>query len=495
MDALTSHYEHNADKIKKIFHYPENVSLVVRNVYISFLNKESVIIYVEEGVDVKEVEERVVEPLTGDTTRTQHDESIATFLLQEVLTIGSGNKISKISEAVDEINNGNTVIFIEDEREAIAVSTASLKARSIPEATTEVVIKGPKEAFNESVSTNRSLIRKRLRDTNLICEVVTVGEREPRNISLMYVKDIANDDLVKKVKKRLNDINIDTILDLTLLEPFLEEKPYSLIPETLATERPDRTASFLRDGHVVLLMEGSPLAIVVPVTFWMLFQTPEDQYLRWIAGNFIRMIRLLGLFITLLVPAMYVAVTTFHPEMLPTDLMLAIAASRERIPFPSLWELLIMEFTFEILREAGIRIPTVIGPTIGIVGAIILGQAAVQANIVSPILVVIVAITGLASFTIPDVSFNISVRITRFIFLLAAAFMGFFGLSLCFVVFLAYAASHSSFNVPFFAPVAPALPSSKDTYFRSPVSKQWLRPYYLFPKDKQRMSKPGGQKK
>lgn len=193
--------------------------------------------------------------------------------------------------------------------------------------------------------------------------------------------------------------------------------------------------------------------------------------------------------ITLLAPGIYIAVTTFHPEMLPTDLLLAIAASRERIPFPAIWEILLMEVTFEILREAGIRIPTVIGPTIGIVGAIILGQAAVEANIVSPTLVIVVAITGLASFTIPDVGFNIAVRITRFILLLAANFMGFFGLSLCAVILLVYAASFSSFGVPFFSPLAPVYPSSKDLFTRPPVQKQWLRPFNMLPKDKRRMKK------
>lgn len=495
MDVITKHLQHNVDQIKKIFHYPKNHALKIHEVYISFLNREALILFVEGAASVKEIEERVVKLLVGDTVRTMHEEDVANFLLQEVLTVKSGKKINKISSIVDELIIGNTIIFVEDESDAITVETQGFKERQISEPSTEVVIKGPKEAFNESASTNRSLIRKRLKDPNLMNEMMTVGDREPQQVSIMYIKDVADTDLVKQVKQRINEINVDVVVDLTILEHLIEKRPYSLIPSTLTTERPDRTVSFLREGHIVLLMEGSPLALIVPITFWTLIHTAEEQYLRWASGNFLRLIRFISLIVTLLVPAVYLAVTTFHPEMFPTDLMLAIVASRERIPVPAFWELLFMEITLEILREAGIRIPTAIGPTIGIVGAIILGQAAVEANIVSPILVIVVAITGLASFAIPDIGFNIAVRITRFVFLLAASFMGFLGLSLAFVAFLAYAASYSSFGVPFFAPLAPSVPSSRDLYIRPPVQKQELRPFHLFPKDKQRMKKLEGKKK
>ncbi len=490
MDTLTNHLEFNADKIKTIFHYPKNHSLKVRDIYISFLQKEAVIFYVEGAALTKSVESKVIKPLVSDTVRTPHEEDVATFILEQVLTVSTGEKVNKVENLVNELIRGNTVILIEDEYEGIVVETEDFKVRPVSEATNEIVVKGPMEAFNESASTNRSLVRKRLKDPDLMCEMMTVGKREPQEVTLMYIKDIAADDIVRNVKKRVNEIDIDVVLDLTILEHLFENKPYSLLPATMTTERPDRTASFLREGHVVLLMEGSPLALIVPITFWTLFHTAEDQYLRWVSGNYLRIIRLVGLMITLLAPGLYIAVTTFHPEMLPTDLLLAIAASRERIPFPAIWEILLMEVTFEILREAGIRIPTVIGPTIGIVGAIILGQAAVEANIVSPTLVIVVAITGLASFTIPDIGFNIAVRITRFILLLSANFLGFFGLSLCAVILLVYAASYSSFGVPFFSPLAPIYPSSKDLFTRPPVQKQWIRPLNMRPKDKQRMRKP-----
>ena len=392
MNELTNHLLHNADQLKKTFHYPKNHALKIHSVYVSFIQREAMIFYVEAAADVKVVDEQIVKPLVQDTIRAVDDDNVITFILEEVLPSSRCKKNRKFNELIDELINGNTIILIEDERDAIIVETSGFKERQIS------------EAFNESVATNRSLIRKRIKDPNLMTEMMTVGDREPQQVTIMYIQDVTNPSIIKEVKKRLSEIEIDVVLDLTILEHLIEQRPYSLIPASITTERPDRAVSFIREGHVVLLMEGSPLALIVPITFWGLIHTAEDQYLRWASGNFLRLIRFISLTVTLLVPGVYLAVTTFHPEMFPTDLMLAISASRERIPIPAFWELLFMEITFEILREAGVRIPNTIGPTIGIVGAIILGQAAVEANIVSPILVIVVAITGLASFAIPDVT-------------------------------------------------------------------------------------------
>jgi spore germination protein KA len=223
-----------------------------------------------------------------------------------------------------------------------------------------------------------------------------------------------------------------------------------------------------------------------------MFQTAEDYYLRWPYGNFVRLVRLLAVFVALMAPSIYIAVSNFHEEMIQTDLLLAIASTRERVPFPALIEVLIMEVAFELVREAGVRIPTVIGPTIGIVGALILGNAAVDANIVSPILVIIVALTGLSSFAIPEISFNFGIRIMRFIVLIAAAAMGFYGIALFLAGFLAYLVSLKSFDVPFLSPLAPYTRSSKDLLIRPPVFKMWLRPFNVSPQLKKRGNKPEG---
>jgi spore germination protein KA len=308
----------------------------------------------------------------------------------------------------------------------------------------------------------------------------------------MYVADIANPNIVKDVKERISKIDAERVQAASILEQYLEERPYSLVPTTLATERPDRVASFLIEGHVALIMDGSPSVVIVPITFWSIFHNPEDQYQRWAYGNFIRIIRLMCVFIALLTPGLFTAVTMYHIDMIPTDLVLAIASSREKLPFPALMEVIIMEIAFEILREAGVRIPTPIGPTIGIVGALILGQAAVEANVVSPILVIIVAITGLASFAIPEISLSFMIRIARFLFLFAGAFMGFFGLATLFTISLAYVSHIKSFGVYFMSPYAPTYKSSKDLVARPPQRKQWLRPLNMAPKKPSRGKKPEG---
>jgi spore germination protein KA len=268
-----------------------------------------------------------------------------------------------------------------------------------------------------------------------------------------------------------------------MLEQYLDEHPYSLVPSALNTERPDRACAFLLEGHVILIMDNSPAALVMPITIWSLLHSAEDHYMRWAYSNFMRVIRLLALFVAVMTPSVYIAVATFHEEMIPTDLLLAIAATREQVPFPALLEVLLMEFAFELVREAAVRVPTVIGPTIGIVGALILGQAAVEANIISPILVVIVAMTGISSFTIPEPSLNFAVRITRFILLFAAAFMGFFGIALVIACMLAYLTTYTSYGVPFLSPLTPYYRSSADMILRMPLHKERFRPENLRPRD------------
>src|SRR5690606_23143195 len=249
----------------------------------------------------------------------------------------------------------------------------------------------------------------------------------------------------------------------------------------------------LQEGHPAVVMDNSPVALIAPITFWSLFHAAEDQYNRWLTGNFMRLMRITSILLTMLIPAVYIAISTFHVEMLPTDLMLAISAVRERVPFPVLAEILFMELSFELLRESVVRVPATIGSTIGIVGALVLGQAAVDANLVSPILVIIVAITGIASFIMPDISLNFSIRVQRFIFIIFGSCIGFFGIGLYMTFAIAYIVSFKSFGVPFLSPMAPAWSSAGDVFFRNVLWKQWFRPVNLSPKDPKKEEKPEGK--
>lgn len=489
--VLTRNLKTNLDNLKHTFAYPSNIDFKFREVFISALSIESVVIYIDGTVAVDMIERHIIYPLINTKLEQRNSNNLDTILKQLISTT-SGKKIVDYKEVVESLLSGNTVILVERSSEAIIVNTPGFESRDIAEPKSENILMGPKEAFVESQAKNRSLIRKQLRDENLVTEMMQVGKREIGIISLLYLKNITNQELVDNVKKRISEIDVDMVFNLNDLSQHLEERPYSLVASTLLTERPDRTVSFLRDGHVVILMDNAPFSLVVPVTFWSLFHTSDDTYHRWPFANFIRLIRIFAIFVALFTPSFYIAVSNYHAEMLPTDLLLAIAAARENVPFPAIAEVLLMELSFELLREAGLRVPTPIGPTIGIVGALILGQAAVEANIVSPIMVIIVAITGLASFAIPELSFNWTIRLGRFVFLLAASIMGFYGISLLVIVVIAYLASLKSFEVPFLSPMAPYYKSSNDLLFRPPLWKQYLRPFNLLPQDKQKGKKPEG---
>ncbi|MBW3110784.1 spore germination protein [Bacillus sp. MCCB 382] len=486
------HLKENTQYIEKMFTYPINQDLNKRELYIPNIHKKGVL-YFLNGMYDNETLEKILIPSLMKLEKMENDATLLD-VLKNNLPPSSIQCEKDLANVVNGILMGNTILVMDEEDAAFVISTVSFEKRSVDKPQDENVLKGPKEAFVESISTNISLIRKQLRSKNLLTEYVQVGERGISNIGILYMNEIVNPSLIEKIKKRLNQIKTDEILNLGILEQHLEERPYSIVPTILYTERPDRAVSFLNEGHVILLMDSSPSCLVLPVTFWSFFHTPEEHYSRWLYGNFSRLLRIISIFITALTPAIYIAATNYHIEMLPTDLALAISATREEVPFPAILELLLLLGAFELIREGGIRVPTPIGPTIGIVGALILGQAAVEASIISPILVIVIAITGLASFAIPNLSLNYMVRLSTYIFLLFASIWGFFGIAVCLTVSIGYLTSVTSFDVPFLSPMAPHYESSSDMLFRRVVWKEWIRPKNLWPSDAQRMKKPERRK-
>ncbi len=476
----------NIEMLQEIFHFPQNQDFIFRELYIKSLKKQGVVLWIDGIVNEDMLQDHILQPLMEVDTGLKEKVDI----IDSIATIHSGEKIIELEIVVDHIIQGKTILLIEGYDKAISFNTTKYEHRDIDKTTVENVIKGPQEAFIESGKVNRALIRKQIKNENLITESIKIGKRANKYVYVMYIKDLANEEIVGKVKERIIQIDTDTIATISVLEQHIEERPYSLVPTILTTERPDRAAAFLQEGHVILIMDNaSPHCLIAPATFWSFFHTAEDTYQRWIYGNFIRFIRLIACIVALLAPAIYLSATNYHVEMIPTDLLLAIGATRETVPFPVILEIGMMEMAFELLREAGVRIPTPIGPTIGIVGALILGQAAVEANMVSPILVIVIAITGLASFAIPDNNLSSMVRIGRFLFLGLAATMGLLGVASGLVMGVAYLVSVESFGVSFLAPMMPYYPSSKDMLFRPPVWKQWIRPQHVHPKDRIRRKK------
>lgn len=412
------------------------------------------------------------------------DQSVKDIIYNHLIPQNQIKMCKTYQDVVDEINFGGTGIFIDGLDVAFAADVKGWEHRTVEKPTTELNIRGPRESFIESNRANSALLRKILKDENLIVEDVLVGERSKTPCSIVYIKNIANSRLVDEVRKRLKSIKIAYLRDAGELEQFLEDDTFLPAPQMLLTERPDRVAAYLGEGRVAVIVHGSPFVIVVPVTFFNLIHSPEDYYLRYPYSTLLRIVRILGILITLYLPALYLAITNYHQEMLPTDLLLAISSSREKVPFPTIVSIFIMEIAFELIREAGIRIPGPIGPTLSIVGGLILGQAAVSANLVSPILIIIVAVTGIGSFAIPDFSLGYSFRALRFIYILLAGFAGLLGISLGMFIHFLLLINAKSFGVPFFSPIAPKTTGNRtNTFFRAPLWKEEDRPDFINPKD------------
>lgn len=479
--SISTQYDQNLANFKSIFSLPKNTDVKLREFTIRSLNRRAFIIYVSTMADMRNIQEAIVEPLIENEQPSGQIQNIVSYPVQKTESI--------IGEITEYIMGGTTALFVDGDQQCYLFETTNISGRSIEKSENEVIVKGAKEAFNEKVIDNIALIRKKIKNENLIVENQKVSKRSNNSVFLVYQKDLINDELLQTIQDQLAALDTDAILDLSILEQYLEERPRSLFPTILYTERPDRAASFIEEGHLILLMENSPSCLIFPATFWSLFHSPEDHYLRTPYGNFIRILRIIALFVALFTSSFYIAATNFHVGMIPPDLLMAVAGARERVPFPSIIEVLMMEIAFELIREAGLRVPSPIGPTIGIVGALILGQAAVQANIISPIVIIVIALSGLSSFIVSDVSMNFAIRMTRFLFIFTAGFLGVYGVTALFVAGLFYLVSLKSFGTPYFAPMTPHMSSSKDLIIRHVPMKERFRPGYAKPKDRVKQGK------
>jgi spore germination protein KA len=484
-EKLDRNLAKNRARLKTIFELPANQDIVIREFTIPCLNLPAFIIYVDGLTDRYSQSFAVLQPLmilnsadlaSKDPINTAYDLLVPAH---QVL------RSAKLKNVIDGILDGSTVLLIDQSAEALILETKGWEHRSVDKPSNEPVVRGPQEAFNETFRASTAAVRRYIKDPKLVTEIFRVGKRSNTLTAVMYIKDIANPKLVEEVKYRIRSVaaSSDYIAETGALEEFIEDHPKSIVPQMLSTERPDRLAAHLREGYVGIVMANSPYSLIVPTTFTIFLHAAEDYYLRWPFGNFLRLIRGAAIFIALLLPSFYIAVVNYHQEMIPTDLLLAMTAAREVVPFPAIIEILFMEFAFELIREAGVRVPSIIGPTIGIVGALILGQAAVAASIVSPVLIIIIAITALASFVVPNYNASFTVRILRFIFIILAGMLGFFGIAFGIFVMALHIASLSSFGVPFLTPIAPYRPQNKDRVFRPPGYEQPKRPIYLRPLD------------
>jgi len=441
----------------------------------------------------------IMRPLLEANAREKSGQKLLKLLTQGGLIAKAEiQKGENFQTIVSHVLVGEVVLFIDGFARAFIISCKGYNGRGIPEPIQENAIRGPREAFVELLSVNISLIRKRLVTPNLVVENYQIGRISATNVSVLYLKGLVSEDLVAEVRQRLNRIDIDAVLESGYLEHFLKDSPYSPFPLVIATERPDKVAADLLEGRVAILTDNTPFALVVPGQFFSLIQSSEDYYTEFYFATFVRWIRLFSFFLALTLPSLYIAVTNFHQEMIPTTLFISIAANRQGVPFPAVIEALIMEILFEALREASIRLPTTLAQTISIVGALVIGQAAVQANIVSPAMIIVVATTGIATFTIPQYNLGQSVRLLRFPLMLASAFLGLFGLMTGLLAILLHLCSLRSFGVPYLSPLSPFnWQSFKDTLIVAPHWTRRNRPTEMVQRNVNRMSKnlkPGPNK-
>lgn len=444
--------------------------IIIRQLHL-YENSKAALLYIAGMTDANVVNLLVMsivsEPPLG--SERQEEESAFQTLMYRSLAIGGVQKLGSIDEVLLAMLEGNTVVMIDGSVEAIAAYTCGVDRRGVEEPSTQTVVRGPKEGFTESLHTNTSLIRNKIKSTNLRMEYRIIGHQTRTTIAVVFMKNIAEEKVVQEVRRRLDAIDTDSILESGYIEEFIQDKTFTPFPLLQNSERPDAVAAGLLEGQVAIIVDGTPFVLLAPVTFVKFFQSSEDYYQRYDIATFLRIIRFGSFFASMLLPSLYIAITTFHQEMLPTQLLISIAAQREGVPFPALIEAMIMEITFEILREAGVRMPRIIGPAISIVGALVLGQSAVQAGLVSAAMVIVVSFTAIASFVIPSVNMGTAARLIRFALMILAGTFGVFGILAGLMLLLTHLSALRSFGLPYLTPISPLVPGNlKDVFIRVP---------------------------
>lgn len=397
--------------------------------------------------------------------------------------------------AIDALLAGNILLFIEGCPYVVKVEDKGYPSMGIQETDSEKSARGSNEGFCDSVKINSALIRRRLRTDKLKVIEQKMGVRSNTNIQLVYMEGIVRPHLLQEIQHRLEAYEIDGVLDSGVIEQLAEERWYSPFPQFQTTQRPDRAAMAVLEGRVILLCDNSPVALILPADCNSFLRTADDYYMRWEIASLGRLIRYMAEFLAMVLPGVYLAVTNFHTQVLPTSLLLSFAAAREGVPFPGMVEVLFMEISFELLREAGIRLPGAMGNTIGIVGGLIIGQAAVEANLVSPIVVIVISFTALCSFAIPNEEFAAAFRILKFGFILLCAWLGFFGFLLGLLLVLIHLSHLKSFGIPYLMPFAGAdlndYEDERDLLLRQPLPWLTRRPIYAKREQRIRLKKKG----
>lgn len=490
MQNLYSNLDKNIAEIKNTF--KDAGDIVFREFYAGSVRL--FMVYADNIVHGDSINENI---LTNLMLRGSGQPTTLAFQLKSI-AVGEVAQVTTFDEVYDAVLLGDAIVFSENDNGAVQVSTKGWPSRGIPAVESEVTLFGPKDAFTEVASTNIVLIRRRIRDTRLKVKRMKIGSRSKTDIAVMYMQDIVRKEILEETLKRLAEIDTDAILDSGYIQQFIEGSFLSPFPQLQLTERPDKTASAIYEGRIAILVDNSPFVILVPATLNVFFQAADDYYQQWQMMSFLRILRFIGAVAAVTLPGLYIAMVVFHPNLIPTSLALKIAGGRANVPFPTIVEVLIMELAFELLREAGLRLPSPASSTIGIVGGIVIGQAAVDAGIVGPMVVIIAALTGICSFAIPNVALVNSVRLIKYLIILLSSCFGLLGFWLGILLVLSHLSALSSFGIPYLFPFCSGSVNEysdlKDSLIRVPLVFMKKRPIFADKNSVIRLNRKKGEK-
>lgn len=485
------------DKTTNPSPFPSKLNALKQKIEEKMLNKQDLnftvyqnekmictVFFITYLTDQKKLEEHLLHPLL------QMEEAWTNNEILNALPLKQGRLTTKIETIIEELINGHTFIYVENEKEIIFYDIANVEKRSLEKAETESIVVGPQLSFTESLTSNLNIINAQLNSSDLALDQMQVGERISKEVRIIYFHSLANETDVQTIKQRTQDIDVDIVGDIHMYKQYIMDKSTSVFPQFNTTELLDRSIYAIKSGKIVVLIEDSPLALIAPSTFFSFFESTEDQYLPWNSGTFMRLLRMFAMLLTLILTPMYVVATTYHYELIPTQLLISLGQSRAAVPFPPIMEVLLLELMIELLREAGARLPTKVGQTIGIVGGVVVGTAAVQAGITSNILIILVTLSALASFTAPSYIMGTAIRLVRFPIIILSGFYGIIGLMFAFCLLTIHLIRLESLGRPYLSPIYPLqLKDFNKVFFRLPQQRQGNRFKSYQLKDKRKFDK------
>lgn len=450
------------EHVKKTFHNSPDLYF-----YEMKRNDSSILfIYLRNLVDLNEINQTILPTIINLTSDRSVNLDELLYQLPTTLSTLTGDMEKVINKLLD----GYVFLFTSKAEQGLLINVTKKVERSLEKAETESLVFGPKISFTESLSTNISIIRQNIISEDLCTEKMAVGKKNQTEIRIIYLKGMADEDIVQSIREKINSLQVNDILDTSVLAQLIEDNSYSIFPQFVQTELPDRVTYSVERGMVAVFVDRSPMVLLGPASLFNFFESTEDVYMRWNMGSFIRFLRYITMFLSVILTPAYVAIITYHYEMIPSTLLVSLGESRSKVPFTPIFEALLLEVMIELLREAGARLPTKVGQTMGIVGGIVLGQAAVEAGFTSNILIIVVALSALGSFTAPSYMMGTAVRVTRFPILILAGIWGGIGISLGLCFLLIHLIRLTSIGVPYLKPVYPFDKThALNTIFRMPI--------------------------